>query len=69
MGVESPCINVCKMDAQSGLCQGCFRSLDEIAAWSGASETERQRIVVAAHRRAAFASAGAFELAPGGTHE
>ena len=32
--VPSPCISVCRMDAESGLCEGCFRTLDEIAAWS-----------------------------------
>lgn len=32
--VPSPCINVCTMDAASGLCRGCRRTIDEIAAWS-----------------------------------
>ena len=32
--VPSPCISVCVMDAASGLCKGCWRTLDEIAAWS-----------------------------------
>jgi len=32
--VPSPCVSVCRMDAASGLCEGCFRTLDEIAAWS-----------------------------------
>ena len=32
------------MDAASGLCKGCLRSLDEIAAWSSASETQRRAI-------------------------
>lgn len=43
--VASPCINVCRMDAASGLCLGCARSLDEIAAWSQASPAQRQAIV------------------------
>jgi len=33
--VPSPCISVCRMNVASGLCEGCFRTLDEIAAWSG----------------------------------
>ena len=33
-GVASPCIDVCKMDAATGWCAGCFRTLDEIADWS-----------------------------------
>jgi predicted Fe-S protein YdhL (DUF1289 family) len=32
--VASPCISVCEMDTASGLCRGCHRTLDEIAAWS-----------------------------------
>ena len=31
--LPSPCISVCRMDAASGLCEGCLRTLDEIAAW------------------------------------
>jgi uncharacterized protein len=30
----SPCINVCRMHEESGLCEGCLRTIDEIAAWS-----------------------------------
>lgn len=43
--VASPCINVCRMDAASGLCLGCARSLDEIAAWSQASNAQRLAIL------------------------
>jgi len=32
--VPSPCVSVCRMDAATGLCEGCLRTLDEIAAWS-----------------------------------
>ena len=32
--VASPCISVCVLDADGALCLGCFRTLDEIAAWS-----------------------------------
>ncbi|SAK47389.1 DUF1289 domain-containing protein [Caballeronia ptereochthonis] len=28
--VGSPCTNVCKLDPDSGLCQGCYRSREEI---------------------------------------
>ena len=43
--IPSPCINVCIMDAGSGLCRGCARTLDEIARWSAMSDVERERIV------------------------
>ena len=31
--VPSPCVDVCQMDPQSGLCLGCRRTLQEIAGW------------------------------------
>jgi len=45
--VASPCISVCEMDAQSGYCRGCFRTLDEIAAWS-VLDAEGKKAVLAA---------------------
>ncbi|MDC0093025.1 DUF1289 domain-containing protein [Alphaproteobacteria bacterium] len=30
---NSPCIGICKLDTNSNLCLGCFRSADEIAKW------------------------------------
>lgn len=32
--VPSPCVNVCRIDPVSSVCQGCRRTLDEIAGWS-----------------------------------
>ena len=43
-GVPSPCINVCRMDSASGLCQGCLRTIDEIAAW-GTMDDDGKRAV------------------------
>ena len=40
-GVPSPCISICKMDPANGWCQGCFRTLDEIAAWSRAADADK----------------------------
>ncbi|MDB5742616.1 MAG: YbaK/prolyl-tRNA synthetase associated region [Polaromonas sp.] len=34
--VASPCISICRLNATSGLCEGCFRTRDEIAGWSRA---------------------------------
>ncbi|GCB06055.1 DUF1289 domain-containing protein [Ralstonia sp. SET104] len=39
--VTSPCINVCKMNEARGLCIGCMRTIDEIAAWSTMSDAAR----------------------------
>jgi len=43
--VASPCINVCRLDARSGLCVGCLRTLDEIAAWSRLDDAGRAAIL------------------------
>lgn len=43
--IETPCIKVCIMDAASGLCAGCGRTLDEIARWGAMSEAERRAIL------------------------
>jgi len=56
--VNSPCINICTLDARERFCLGCFRTLAEIAAWSAASNAERLRIVEAATRRREAAAAG-----------
>ena len=42
--LPSPCVNICKMDEQSGLCQGCWRTIDEIVAWSSASEDTKHAV-------------------------
>lgn len=49
--ITSPCINICQMDASSGLCQGCFRTLDEITAWSCIDDPARTRILADVARR------------------
>ena len=41
--VDSPCTNVCALD--DGLCVGCGRTVDEIAAWQSMCDDERERIV------------------------
>ena len=42
--VPSPCISVCRMDPATQLCEGCLRTLDEIAAWGLAPEDARRAI-------------------------
>jgi predicted Fe-S protein YdhL (DUF1289 family) len=43
--METPCIKICALDLASGLCAGCGRTLDEIAAWANFSPAERSRIM------------------------
>lgn len=42
--LPSPCMSVCQMDEASGLCGGCLRTLDEIAAWGNATEATQRAI-------------------------
>jgi hypothetical protein len=42
--VPSPCMSICRMDAATDLCEGCRRTLDEIAAWSRMSDDEKRRV-------------------------
>jgi predicted Fe-S protein YdhL (DUF1289 family) len=56
--VPSPCINVCRMDAASGLCEGCLRTLAEIAGWASMDEADKRCVwQQIAQRREAYASA------------
>ena len=43
--IESPCVKICTLDARSGLCLGCGRTVDEIARWTVMSAAERVRII------------------------
>ena len=40
----SPCVNVCRMDAATGWCEGCQRTLQEIAAWSGLADADKHAV-------------------------
>ena len=43
--MKSPCIKVCQMDPQRGLCLGCARTLDEIARWGTMTDAERDAVM------------------------
>ena len=40
--VPSPCISVCRMSELTGLCEGCYRTLDEIRLWSSADDQAKR---------------------------
>ena len=52
-GVASPCISVCVLDPVTSICTGCFRTLDEIAAWSVLDDEARRAIWAALPARRA----------------
>lgn len=49
--VPSPCISVCKMNAQTGLCEGCLRTIEEIVQWGTAGEEYKRAVWVEIRRR------------------
>jgi hypothetical protein len=51
--MQTPCIKVCTLDARSGLCLGCGRTLDQIARWASMSEAERAGIMAELAQRGA----------------
>ena len=51
--VTSPCISLCQMDEPTGLCKGCWRTIDEIVAWSSASDADKQQVWVQIAQRKA----------------
>ncbi len=42
--VASPCIDVCRIDQRRGWCEGCLRTLDEIAAWGALDNAAKREI-------------------------
>ncbi len=42
--VPSPCNSICRVDPASGLCDGCLRTLDEIAGWSALDDGGRRAV-------------------------
>lgn len=51
--IPSPCIHVCRLDPRTGWCEGCFRTLAEIAAWSSATEAGQTAILARVAERSA----------------
>lgn len=49
--ISSPCIKVCLLDEETGLCEGCGRTRAEIATWGRMSEDERRAIMAGLEAR------------------
>nr|WP_290694460.1 DUF1289 domain-containing protein [Halomonas sp. UBA3074] len=37
----SPCVQICQIEPTTSVCQGCGRTLDEIAGWGSMTEAEK----------------------------
>lgn len=49
--VPSPCTGVCRIDAATGWCQGCKRTLGEIADWPMLRSDEKRAVLQALEQR------------------
>jgi predicted Fe-S protein YdhL (DUF1289 family) len=45
--LETPCVNICLLDQETGTCIGCGRTIAEIAQWAAMSNAEGRAIVAA----------------------
>jgi hypothetical protein len=43
--IVTPCVKVCVVDGESGLCLGCYRALSEVAGWARLGDGERAAIM------------------------
>jgi predicted Fe-S protein YdhL (DUF1289 family) len=49
--VPSPCINVCEIAPDTGLCRGCMRTIDEIVKWGSAGDDYKRAVWCEIRRR------------------
>lgn len=52
------------MDPKQRVCRGCYRTLDEIAAWGSMEEAERERVMAALPGRRARLDVGEIPVPP-----
>ena len=43
--METPCRNLCALDAARRFCTGCGRTIDEIVHWRSMSDTAREAVM------------------------
>jgi len=43
--IDSPCTDICTIDAQSNLCIGCGRTANEIADWVHCTENQKIKLL------------------------
>lgn len=50
--IQSPCVKLCVVHPEERICVGCFRSIEEISAWSRLSHDARATIMAELPSRA-----------------
>ncbi|WP_343079408.1 DUF1289 domain-containing protein [Ostreiculturibacter nitratireducens] len=43
--IESPCVKICSIHPVERICIGCYRTVEEITAWSRMAPESRRRIM------------------------
>ena len=43
--IDSPCVDICTIDRDSGECIGCGRTLDEIGNWTNFNNLKKKQIL------------------------
>jgi len=43
--IATPCIKICIVDGESGLCLGCHRTLPEVAGWARLTDEARAAVM------------------------
>ena len=43
--IQSPCVKLCVVHPEARLCVGCYRTIDEIAAWSRMTPEARSALM------------------------
>jgi predicted Fe-S protein YdhL (DUF1289 family) len=51
--IETPCVKLCVVDPDSGICIGCGRSRSEIAGWIAMTPAERRDVMAGLEARMA----------------
>ena len=42
--IATPCVQICVIDGETGLCLGCQRTLAEVAGWARMTDAQRAEI-------------------------
>lgn len=63
--VPSPCVDVCRMDPRTGWCEGCSRTIEEIAQWASLDDAAKREVWARLARRREQLSASAGARPPG----
>jgi len=43
--ISSPCNDICRINAETGWCEGCLRTVEEITEWRSSSDDEKREIL------------------------